>query len=96
MADIVVGDSKNIAVEATVNGKPYPISSATISVWDTGDNQDVNGASMTVAGTRATYQVATSVHDAAGTYKFTCYVVFGNSQGTMSLKGTYTVLADNP
>lgn len=96
MADIVVGDNKNITVEARINGAPYSISSATISVWDTGNNQDVNAASMTVAGTRATYQVATSVNDAAGTYKFTCYVVFANSQGTMSLKGTYTVLADNP
>ena len=96
MPDIVVGDNKNLAIEATVNGKPYQISSATVSVWDTGDTKDVNAASMTPSGTKATYQVATSVNDAAGTYKVTYYVVFANSQGTLSLKDTYTVVADNP
>ncbi len=85
------GDAVNRGYEATINGKPYTISAATISVWQPDDTKAVNGASMTLAGTRCTYQVAGAVNNAAGTYTVEADITFANNQGQLSISETYVV-----
>ena len=88
-----IDDEVNRAFEARINGKLYAISAATISVWRPDDSKQVNGATMTIAGTRATYQIAGSVNNAAGTYTVEADITFANSQGQLSISETYVVTA---
>lgn len=90
------GDDVNRAYEAKVNGKPYKIDSATISVWNPSDTKVVNGDSMTVSGTRATYQVDGSNTGNAGTYKVEVDITFANNQGQVSYQETFAVAARYP
>ena len=85
------GDAVNRSIQARINGAPYDISAATIDVWNPADTQVVTGASMTVAGSRATYQVAGASTGSAGTYKVEYTVTFANSQGQLSFQETFTV-----
>lgn len=91
-----VGSTVNRAIEARINGKPYSISSATLSLWDPVGNNHLNAVSMTVAGTRATYQIATSQIDAAGDWKVEYAVTFDNSQGLLHFQETFSVSARYP
>jgi hypothetical protein len=95
-----VGSAINRAIEARINGKPYPISSATLSLWDPGGVNHLNAVSMTIAGTRATYQIAGSQIDAVGTastpWKVEYAVTFANSQGLLHFQETLIVKARYP
>lgn len=91
-----VGSEVNRAIKAVINGKEYPIDSATISVWDPSDNNHLNAVAMTVAGTRATYQIDTAEIDETGTWKVEYAVTFGNSQGLLHFQETFTVSARYP
>ena len=87
------GTAVNRAYRAKLNGKPYSLASGIISVWQPDDVKAVNGASMAIAGDLATYQIATSVQDQAGTYTVQATLVYANSQGTLLFEETYAVTA---
>lgn len=91
-----VASEVNRAIEAKINGKPYDISSATISVWDPSDNLHLNAVSMTVVGSRATYQIDTAEIDEVGTWKVEYAVTFANSQGLLHFQETFAVVARYP
>jgi len=89
----LTGDEVNRAYEAQINGKAYTISSATISVWNPAGTKIINGVSMTIAGTRATYQISGANTGTAGTYTVEVDVTFANSQGQLSFSETFVVTA---
>lgn len=91
-----IGDSVNRAYEATINSSPYAIASGTINVWNPSDELVVTEQPVTVAGTRATYQIATGANVTAGVHKVEVVLVFANSQGTLRYHETYTLLAVYP
>lgn len=91
-----VGSAVNRAIEAKINGKPYPIDSAIITVWDPADNVHINAAAMTIAGTKATYQIAAAQIDETGTWKVEYAVTFDNSQGLLHFQETFMVSARYP
>ena len=91
-----VGDSVNRAYEATLNGLPYSLSSGTINVWNPSDVKVVTDQAVTIAGTKATYQIATSANIVSGVHKVEVVLVFANSQGTLTFQETYTLLAAYP
>lgn len=98
MADPIyyVGSEVNRAILAKQNGKPYEISSATISLWDPSDTLHLNAVAMAVAGTRATYQIDTAEIDVTGTWKIEYAVTFANSQGLLHFQETIPVVARYP
>jgi len=51
---------------------------------------------MTLAGSRATYQIAGANTANAGTYKVEFTVTFANSQGQLSFQETFAVAARYP
>lgn len=91
-----VGSAVNRAVIGKVLGKPSDLTSGTITVWNPSDTEVVTDAAMTIAGPRATYQIATTAILVAGTFKVEIVLVFANSQGTLLYQETFAVLAVYP
>lgn len=97
MTTYYTGDNVNIRIKVTLGGARHKPTSATITVWDaTGEDERVTDAAMAVSEDELSYQVAAAVTDEVGTYKWEAVVTFADSQGLLSIQGTFVISVRYP